>query len=96
MSKLAGYRGRLEEIPFDFHELIAALAPRVCFISAPLRDSNFKWDSVDRVAAAASQIYGLHGQPQNLLVEHPDCDHDFPDAMREQAYKLFEMHLREP
>jgi dienelactone hydrolase len=57
MSKLAGYRGRLEEIPFDFHELIAALAPRVCFISAPLRDSNFKWDSVDRVAAAASQIY---------------------------------------
>jgi len=57
MSKLAGYRGRLEEIPFDFHELIAALAPRVCFISAPLGDSNFKWDSVDRVAAAASQIY---------------------------------------
>lgn len=95
MSKLAGYRGRLEEIPFDFHELIAALAPRVCFINAPLRDSNFKWDSVDRVAAAASQIYQLYGRPKNLLVEHPDCDHDFPDAMREQAYKLFEMHLRE-
>jgi hypothetical protein len=96
MSKLAGYRGRLEEIPFDFHELIAALAPRVCFISAPLKDSNFKWDSVDHVVAAASQIYQLHGQPEKLLVEHPDCDHDFPDAMRELAYKLFEMHLREP
>lgn len=96
MRKLAGYRGRLEEIPFDFHELIAALAPRVCFINAPLRDSNFRWDSVDRVAAAASQIYQLYGRPKNLLVEHPDCDHDFPDAMREQAYQLFEMHLRKP
>ena len=64
--------------------------------AAHLRDLNFKWDSVDRVAAAASQIYRLYGQPKNLLVEHPDCDHDFPDAMREQAYKLFEMHLREP
>ena len=94
MLKLASYNGRLAEIPFDFHELIGALAPRVCFINAPLKDSNFKWDSVDRVAAAASQIYKLHGKPENLLVEHPDCDHDFPDAMREKAYKLFEQHLR--
>jgi len=96
MLKLANYRGRLEEIPFDFHELVAALAPRVCFINAPLKDSNFKWDSVDRIAAAAAQIYKLHGKSANLLVEHPDCDHDFPDAMREKAYKLFETHLRAP
>ena len=94
MLKLAGYHGRLEEIPFDFHEMIGALAPRMCFINAPLKDSNFKWDSVDRVVAAASHIYKLHGQPGNLLVEHPDCDHDFPDAMREKAYRLFEQHLR--
>ena len=93
MIKLANYQGRLEEIPFDFHELVAALAPRVCFINAPLKDSNFKWDSVDRVVAAAP-IYKLHGKPGNLLVEHPDCDHDFPDAMREKAYKLFEAHLK--
>lgn len=93
MPRLAGYRGRLEEIPFDFHEMIGALAPRVCFINAPLKDSNFKWDSVDRVVAAAAEVYKLHGKPGNLLVEHPDCDHDFPDAMREQAYKLFEQHL---
>lgn len=94
MLKLAGYRGRLEEIPFDFHEMVGALAPRVCFINAPLKDSNFKWDSVDRVVAAASQIYKLHGKPENLLLEHPDSDHDFPDAMREKAYQLFEKHLR--
>jgi len=94
MLKLASYRGRLEEIPFDFHEMVGALAPRVCFISAPLKDSNFKWESVDRVAMAAAQVYKLHGKPQNLLVEHPDCDHDFPDAMREKAYGLFRTHLK--
>ncbi len=88
MPRLADYAGRLEDIPFDFHELIAALAPRACFISAPMKDSNFKWDSVDRVVAAASQIYRLHGKAGNLMLEHPDCDHDFPDAMREKAYGL--------
>ena len=94
MLKLANYRGRLAEIPFDFHELIGALAPRVCFISAPVKDSNFRWQSVDRIAAAAAPIYRLHGKPEHLLVEHPDCDHDFPDAMRTRAYQLFEQHLR--
>ena len=94
MLKLAGYRGRLEEIPFDFHEMVGALAPRVCFIAAPLKDSNFKWDSVDRVAAAAAPVYRLLGKPNHLIVEHPDCDHDFPEAMREKAYQLFRTHLK--
>lgn len=93
MPKLAGYAGRLEKIPYDFHELIGALAPRVCFINAPLRDSNFKWESVDRVVAAASQVYRLYGKAENLTVEHPDSEHDFPDAMREKAYALMERNL---
>ncbi|MFZ2640335.1 MAG: alpha/beta hydrolase [Verrucomicrobiia bacterium] len=94
MPKLTNYAGRLAEIPFDFHEMIGALAPRVCFINAPLKDSNFKWESVDRVVAAAAQVYRLYGKPANLLVEHPDSDHDFPDAMREKAYRLFEENLK--
>jgi len=94
MPKLANYAGKLETIPYDFHELIGALASRVCFISAPLKDSNFKWDSVDKVVAAAKPVYQLHGKPQNLLVEHPDCDHDFPDAMREKAYGLMQKELK--
>ena len=94
MPKLLAYRDRLEEIPFDFQEMIGALAPRPCFISAPLKDDNFKWDSVDRIVAAAKPVYKLYKKEENLTVEHPDCDHDFPEAMRQQAYKLFDRHLQ--
>ncbi len=94
MPRLADFAGRLAEIPFDFHEMVGALAPRAVFINAPLNDSNFKWESVDRVVAAASQIYRLYGKPENLKVEHPDSQHDFPDAMREIAYKLFDEQLK--
>jgi len=93
MPRLLEYAGRLEEVPFDFAELIGALAPRVCFLSAPLRDANFKWKSVARVVAAARPVYALLGKPDNLLVEHPDCEHDFPEAMREKAYALLAEHL---
>tara|TARA_Y100000588_G_scaffold376876_1_gene455206 strand:- start:195 stop:1166 length:972 start_codon:yes stop_codon:yes gene_type:complete len=77
------------ETPFDFHDLIAALAPRLCFVSAPLHDSNFKWKSVEKVTEAAGRIYVLYSAAENLKVDYPDCGHDFPDAMREKAYRLF-------
>lgn len=96
MPRLANYAGRLTEIPFDFHELIGALAPRAVFISAPLHDKNFDWRSVDRVVAAARPVYALYGRPEALQVEHPESEHDFPDAMREKAYALFDSVLKAP
>ncbi len=94
MPRLADYKDRLTEIPFDFHEMIAALAPRVCFINAPTGDTNFKFRSVDEVVKAASQIYKLYGAEKNLWVEHPDCGHDFPEKIREEAYRILERELR--
>jgi len=94
MPRLLDYQDRLEDIAFDFHEMIGALAPRHCFVSAPLGDTNFKWRSVDNIAKAASPIYQLYGVPKNLRVEHPDCGHLFPKEMREIAYQLFDENLR--
>ena len=93
MLKLADYKGRLAEIPFDFHEMIGAIAPRNVLIIAPTMDHNFRADSVDRVAKAASSIYELYGHPEGLRVIHPECAHDFPPEMREIAYKLFDATL---
>lgn len=93
MRKLADYKGRLADIPFDFHELVAALAPRHVFIIAPTKDSNFRPESVDRIAAAARPVFKLFGHEARLRVEHPDCGHDFPPEMREAAYTLFDKVL---
>lgn len=88
MPRLLEYAGRLQDIPFDFAEVIGALAPRVCFLSAPTRDTNFRWQSVDRIVSAARPVYELYGKPERLIVEHPDSDHDFPEPMRLEAYSL--------
>ncbi|MFO0841634.1 MAG: SMP-30/gluconolactonase/LRE family protein [Gemmataceae bacterium] len=93
MRKLADYKGRLADIPFDFHEMVGALAPRHVLIIAPKKDSNFRADSVDRVAAAARPVFKLLGHEERLKVEHPDCEHDFPPQMRELAYRLFDAVL---
>lgn len=87
MPALLRYAGRLDQIPYDFAELLGALAPRAVFISAPVGDGNFQWRSVGRIAAAAKPIYDLYPENGGLEVEHPDCGHDFPDAIRLKAYR---------
>lgn len=88
IPRLAAYAGRLHELPFDLHEVLAALAPRPVLLSAPLHDDNFQWRSVDLLATAARRAYALQGAAGRLRVIHPDCDHDFPAAAREEAYRL--------
>jgi hypothetical protein len=94
MPRLLGYRDRLEEIPFDFYELIGAIAPRPVFVNAPLGDTNFKWRSVDQIVGAAAAVYALYGKAPDLKVEHPDCGHDFPADIREEAYAFLDEALR--
>ncbi len=93
MPRLLEYQTRLADIPFDFHELIGALAPRTVFISAPFGNTNFKWSSVDEIVRAATPVFQLYRAPKNLRIEHPDCAHDFPGAVREKAYRIFETRL---
>ena len=88
MPRLSDYRGRLDEIPFDFPELLGVIAPRTVFVSAPLHDGNFRWRSVDRCVNTARPIYQLLGGKGRLTVRHPDCGHDFPAATREEAYQV--------
>lgn len=96
MPRMSDYRGKLDTIPFDFSELLGALAPRTMFVNAPLHDGNFRAQSVDRCVAAARPVYALLGGAGRLIVRHPDCDHDFPDAIREEAYAVIDSVLRAP
>ncbi len=88
MMRMEAFLGHPQNVPFDHYELIACLAPRPLFINAPLRDSNFKHDSVDRIVKAAAPIYALHGAEKDIRVDHPDTEHDFPDAQRHAAYEM--------
>jgi Prolyl oligopeptidase family len=93
MPKLAEYRGRLGDIPFDFHELLGALAPRPLFINAPIADANFSWQSVDEIVRAAKPVYELYRAGEKISVEHPECAHEFPANIRELAYDFLKRNL---
>lgn len=83
-----------DRVPFDFHELLAALAPRPVFVNAPVRDANFDCAGVKRVMAAARRVYQLWNAESRLHVEYPDAAHDFPDPVRQAAYDWLDRHWK--
>jgi predicted dienelactone hydrolase len=88
------YKLSPDQMPFDFAEVIAAIAPRAVFVVAPLHDDNFDINGVHEVLNAARPIYKLLGRPENLRAVHPNSGHDFPDAERKAAYQFLDQILK--
>jgi dienelactone hydrolase len=81
-------------MPFDFYEVVAALAPRPFFSNSPLHDSNFSVEGVRKAIPKAREVYALFGAADRLQVRHPDSQHDFPPAVRREAYELIDQVLQ--
>jgi dienelactone hydrolase len=96
MPRLAAYQGRLQDLPFDFPQVLAAIAPRRVLMFAPDGDTNFRWRSVDRVAAEARALAISAGVTADIRVEHPAGPHRFPPESREEAYRQLDAVLKFP
>jgi hypothetical protein len=83
-----------DKMPFDFTEVVAALAPRAFLASAPLHDNNFEVTGVKDCLAAAAPVYELLGAKEKLAAVYPDCGHDFPADARQVAYAWFDRWLK--
>ena len=83
-----------DQVPFDFPEILACLAPRPFFTNSPLHDGNFEVSGVRETIAAAEPIYRLYGRPEHLQAYYPDCGHDFPEEARRLTYEFLDRHLQ--
>ncbi|WP_147918215.1 alpha/beta hydrolase family protein [Ruania zhangjianzhongii] len=85
--------GQEHGVPFDFDELLAALAPRTVLVSAPEHDDNFSCASVRRLVGRARRTYAALDADENLVTVHPDCGHDFPPEIQDLALDVLDRVL---
>jgi acetyl esterase/lipase len=83
-----------KKVPFDFPEVVAALAPRAFLAVAPLHDDNFEVSGVKDCIAAARPVYEALGAKDRLDAYYPDCGHDFPPESRRRAYAWLDRWLK--
>ncbi len=83
------------KIPFDFDEVIAAIAPRAFFSNSPLHDNNFNVEGVRKGISRASEVYRFLGAKNGIQVRYPDSEHDFPAKIRLEAYRFIDRILKQ-
>ncbi|NUQ64469.1 MAG: DUF2920 family protein [Pirellulales bacterium] len=82
-------------VPFDFPELIAAIAPRAFLAAAAEKDDDFNVDGVKETIASARPVFRLYGAEARLAAIFPSTGHAFPDKARDEAYRFLDQHLRD-
>ncbi len=83
-----------DKVPFDFYELIAALAPRTFVSASPIHDANFDIRGVRKAIPKAAKIYSLFGARDELIFLTPNCEHDFPTDVRLKTYAVIDRVLK--
>ncbi|RPI88788.1 MAG: DUF2920 family protein [Planctomycetaceae bacterium] len=90
----ARYGNDSARVPFDFTELVAAMAPRPFLACAATRDSDFDVEGVRICLTAARDVYKLFEAAEQLREFYPEAEHSFPADAREIAYRFLEESLR--
>src|SRR5581483_2671126 len=87
MPRIASrYESKPEKMPFDFSDVLTAIAPRAVFVVAPLHDDNFEVSGVRDVAKAIEPAFRDARARFMPIFHYPDCGHDFPPQERQEAY----------
>ncbi len=94
MPRLGFYMDDIKQAPFDWHEIIACLAPRPYFNWARSDDSNFQHiENFGEIFDQLRQVYGLYGSADELEGRITPGPHGFPKEGREAAYAWLDQHL---
>jgi dienelactone hydrolase len=96
MPRIASVYGKdPKRMPFDFPEVLAAIAPRAVFVAAPVEDANFEVSGVRDCVGAAEKVYELLGAKGKLVAVYPEAKHDFVEEARKGAWAFLDRELKQ-
>lgn len=72
IPRLGLFLGNEKRIPYDFHEVLALIAPRPVFILAPKLDQDWFYEDVEVCYQEADKIFDLYNRSENIVLHNPD------------------------
>ena len=80
-------------VPFDFHELVASIAPRSFMACMAEQDDDFAAAGVREVMVSAGAVYRLYSAETELQSVTAAVPHSFPQPSRDAAYEFLKLRL---
>jgi dienelactone hydrolase len=83
--RLGFFIGNEARLPYDYNELIAAIAPRPVYLVQPALDRDATPGEVHDAVDQARKIYGLYNAADKLALDEPWDYNRLPSATQERA-----------
>jgi dienelactone hydrolase len=84
MPRLGFFVGHEQQIPFDFNEVLGAIAPRRALVVAPQLDRDANPADVHKAVDEARKVYALYGAAENLGLMEPYDYNRLPNASQDK------------
>jgi dienelactone hydrolase len=82
LPRLGAFVGYEARIPYDYHEVLALVAPRPVLVITPRIDYQSTYDDLKLCVEQARRVYTLLGAPQGLVFQRAnDYNHFSPDLI---------------
>jgi hypothetical protein len=78
LPRLGFFIGHERRVPYDYHEVLALIAPRPVLVVAPALDQDWRHEDVRACYDAALPVYRLLGAAQNITFYAPDDFNRYP------------------
>ena len=92
--KLGFFVGHESQIPYDFHELIATIAPRPVYVLQAQMDREATSSDVHSAVEQARKIYSLYNASNNLVLDEPWDYGRLPTATQDRIIKWMTENLK--
>ncbi len=93
LPRLGGFVGNEARVPYDYHEILALLAPRPVLVVAPRVDYRATLEDVRTSVAEARKVYSLLGQDTRLEFAETDTYNHFDATVQKQVVERFKQLL---
>jgi cephalosporin-C deacetylase-like acetyl esterase len=93
LPRLGFFVGNEARIPYDFHEILACIAPRPILVIAPTMDKDATLKDVSYCVEQSKKIYKLYGSTDNIQFFNPEDYNRFSDEMRDKTYEWLQNRL---
>lgn len=96
VPKLGLFIGREADVPYDYDDVIAAIAPRPVLVVQPSMDRDATAAAVHATVEQARKAYALQGAAEKLGLDEPNDYQRLPAATQNRAIEWMAKHLSNP
>ncbi len=94
LPRLGFFIGNESRLPYDYNELIAAIAPRPVYVCQPQLDRDANPGEVHTAVNQAKKVFSLYNASDKLVLDEPWDYNRLPEATQDRIIKWMSENMR--